>query len=177
MTRGRALGVLTLVAMLAVVLTPLPACVGPTRPVVQPATESATQLGSRQRTPAHAAGLFVAESRTLGPIVIDGQGFVLYRYDADGANPPRSACVDACVADWLPVPATDDLRVVGIDRQLVARVKRNDGSEQLTLAGWPLYGYAGDRTPGETNGQRRGGQWFVIAPNGGRAGQPVVPAG
>src|SRR2546423_14549769 len=65
------------------------------------------------------AGLFVVESRTLGPTVIDAQGFVLYRFDGDSTRPPRSNCVGECATRWLPVPAAADVRVEGIDRQPV----------------------------------------------------------
>ena len=145
------------------------ACAAPSQPAGQ-------SLG-RQLTPAHSAGLFVVESRALGSIVVDGQGYVLYRFDGDTAKPSRSTCVDTCLIDWLPVPAVDRLSVVGIDRQLVGKVTRPDGSAQLTLAGWPLYGYAGDRMPGDANGHQRDGKWFVITPDGARVGRPADPAG
>ena len=139
--------------------------------------EAAASPQGRQLTPAHVAGLFVVESRTLGAIVVDGQGYVLYRYDSDSADPPRSTCVDSCTNHWPPVPAVDGLTVIGIDRQLVGRLTRPDGSAQLTLAGWPLYGYAGDRMPGDTNGQRLDNTWFVIDPNGDRVSPAVAPRG
>jgi predicted lipoprotein with Yx(FWY)xxD motif len=137
-------------------------CADPADPIVAPQT--------RQLTPADAPGLFVVESRAFGPIVVDGQGFVLYRFDADSNNPPTSRCVDSCTDDWLPVAAVDNVRVVGIDRQLVGRLTRPDGSTQLTLAGWPLYGYSGDRMPGDVNGQDSDSRWSLVAPDGNRIG-------
>jgi predicted lipoprotein with Yx(FWY)xxD motif len=151
---------LAVAAALTSGLTLTAACAGPGEPVTEPST--------RQLTPATAAGLFVVEARTLGPIVVDGQGFVLYRFDGDSANPPTSTCAGSCATEWLPVPAADDLRIVGIDRQLVGRLTRTDGTAQLTLAGWPLYGYAGDRRPGDTNGHDSDPRWYVIGPNGAR---------
>jgi predicted lipoprotein with Yx(FWY)xxD motif len=162
-SRALMAGVLSGLALVA-------ACGGPPQVAAQPQ--------GRQLTPAHAAGLFVVESRVLGSIVVDGQGYVLYRFDGDSADPPKSTCVDSCTNDWLPVPAVDGLTVVGIDRQLVGRLTRTDGSAQLTLAGWPLYGYAGDRMPGDANGQLPDNRWSVIAPNGARVfpnGARVAP--
>ncbi|MBG6134963.1 hypothetical protein [Longispora fulva] len=121
-------------------------------------------------------GLFAVDSRVLGPIVIDGQGYVLYRFDGDSSAPPRSNCVDECTARWLPVLVHGELRVVGIDRQLVGNLARADGTVQLTLGGWPLYGFAGDRMPGDTNGQDHAQGWWVIAPNGGKAARAGGPA-
>jgi predicted lipoprotein with Yx(FWY)xxD motif len=127
------------------------------------------KLTPEASAPVRVAGLFVADSHTLGPIVIDGQGNALYRFDGDSPRPPRSTCVGECTVRWLPVPAAADLRVVGIDRQLVGTVNRPDGTAQLTLAGWPLYGYVADRMPGDTTGEGRDGKWYVIAPNGAKA--------
>jgi predicted lipoprotein with Yx(FWY)xxD motif len=114
-------------------------------------------------------GLFAVDTKGLGTLVIDGEGFVLYRYDLDTPSPSKSSCLDACAQKWLPVPAQPELRVAGIDRQLVGQLVRPDGTVQLTLAGWPLYGYTGDRMPGETNGEGVGGAWFAISPSGGKA--------
>jgi predicted lipoprotein with Yx(FWY)xxD motif len=116
---------------------------------------------------ARVAGLFAVDSATLGPVVIDGQGYLVYRSDRD--SPSRSACLDACTNQWLPVPYTAGLRVAGIDRQLVGDLVRPDGTRQATLAGWPLYGYAGDLKPGDANGEDLDHAWYVIAPDGSKA--------
>lgn len=120
--------------------------------------------------------LFGINSDRLGWIVIDVQGYVLYRYDGDSSSPSRSTCVDACAQRWLPVPAADEIRVEGIDRQLVGTVLRPDGSRQLTLAGWPLYGYSGDRMPGDTDGHGVDRSWFAVTPAGTKAGLPASPS-
>ncbi len=116
------------------------------------------------------AALYGISSDTLGWIVIDARGYVLYRSERDSARPPRSACTGACTVQGLPVPAAAPIRVEGIDRQLVGTILRPDGTRQLTLAGWPLYGYAGDRVPGDTNGHTKDGHWFAVTPIGTRAG-------
>lgn len=118
-------------------------------------------------------GLFAVNSQRLGGlIVIDVRGYVLYRSDADDASPSRSACVGECATTWRPMPASDigRLKIVGIDRGKIGRVVRPDRTEQLTLSGWPLYGYSGDRMPGDTSGHGQDG-WFAISPAGARAGR------
>ena len=35
----------------------------------------------------------------------------------------------------------------------LATIERDDGSKQVTYNGWPLYYFANDRQPGNTNGQ------------------------
>lgn len=158
-----------LVAVFLLVTTLLAGC-GDGQAAVQPTPAASPPARPSQAQPA----LFGISSDTLGWIVIDAQGYVLYRSERDSARPPRSACTGACTGQWLPVPAADPIRVEGIDRQLVGEVRRPDGTRQLTLAGWPLYGYAGDRMPGDTNGHGQDGHWFAVTPIGTRAGPTPV---
>jgi predicted lipoprotein with Yx(FWY)xxD motif len=39
----------------------------------------------------------------LGTVVVDGQGFTLYRFDKDSAKPPTSNCSGDCASKWPPV--------------------------------------------------------------------------
>jgi predicted lipoprotein with Yx(FWY)xxD motif len=41
-----------------------------------------------------------------------------------------------------------------------------DGETQVTLNGWPLYYYAGDNDPGDTNGQGVNDVGWVLTPAG-----------
>jgi hypothetical protein len=52
---------------------------------------------------------------------------------------------------------------------LVTNIMRKDGKCQIALNGWPLYRYAKDPNPGDTNGQGVGGIWFVSNPLGKKA--------
>ena len=63
----------------------------------------------------------------------------------------------------------------GVDPALVSTVKRADGTEQATLAGWPLYTYAKDEAPGQWKGQGVGGTWFVVRPDGKRNVECLPP--
>ncbi|GGO84087.1 SCO0930 family lipoprotein [Wenjunlia tyrosinilytica] len=149
---------------------------------VQPAAGSDSQAGggydygtgsgndSQSTGKARSAGeLAVWESKKLGPVVTDSAGFTLYRFDKDTANPPKSNCSGACAKTWPAVPAGDASASAAIDSSLLGTVKRADGTEQLTLAGWPLYRYAKDTAPKQANGQGVGGVWFAAAPNGKKA--------
>ena len=46
---------------------------------------------------------------------------------------------------------------------------RTDGAKQISLDGRPLYRYAGDGAPGDTNGEGIGGIWHVVHTTGGAA--------
>jgi predicted lipoprotein with Yx(FWY)xxD motif len=100
-------------------------------------------------------------------LVTDGDGFTLYRTDRDRAMPPTPTCMDACADTWAPVLAGNGMPAVqGIDAALVGTVTRPDGGHQLTLAGWPLYRYSGDREPGTRNGHGADGTWWAVTPAG-----------
>ncbi len=123
-------------------------------------------------TPAAPAGqtvLKTATAGTLGTIVTDGNGFTLYRFDHDTAQPSMSNCNDACSALWPPVVASGTPQLKGIDSKLVGTVTRADGSKQITLNGWPLYRYSPDSKPGDTKGEGFAGIWFASTPTGGKA--------
>uniref|UniRef100_A0AAU2V3Y1 Lipoprotein n=1 Tax=Streptomyces sp. NBC_00003 TaxID=2903608 RepID=A0AAU2V3Y1_9ACTN len=132
-----------------------------------PGTSSSSSSGAAK--PA-ADTLSTAKVDKVGTVVVDGKGFVLYRFDKDTAKPtPKSNCYGTCAAQWPPAPATGNVTVKGIDKSLVGTVTRNDGTKQLTLAGWPLYRYAKDDEPHEAYGQGVGGIWFAATPTGAKA--------
>ena len=116
------------------------------------------------------AGLKAATAATLGSIVTDGSGWALYRSDNDKNIPPTSNCTDTCATEWPPATPVSDTQITGVDGNLVGSLTRPDGTQQLTLNGWPLYHYAGDEQPGQTNGQKVGQVWFVSTPEGLKAG-------
>ncbi|MFF3452134.1 hypothetical protein ACFYXJ_33900 [Streptomyces sp. NPDC002667] len=119
--------------------------------------------------------LTTANVAKLGTVVTDGKGFVLYRFDADSANPTKVSCYSTCAALWPAATTTTNGSVTtkGIDKSLVSTVKRNDGSTQITLAGWPLYRYAKDDAPKEPYGQGVDGTWWAVTPSGAKITTPA----
>jgi predicted lipoprotein with Yx(FWY)xxD motif len=120
--------------------------------------------------------LEVASVSKLGKIVTDGNGRTLYRFDNDTARPPASTCADACARAWPPaVAGAGETAVQGVEPSLVGKVKRPDGTWQVTLGGWPLYRFAKDQSPGDVKGQGVGGTWYAASPTGKKAA-PVKQA-
>ncbi|MTD52863.1 hypothetical protein [Amycolatopsis pithecellobii] len=124
-----------------------------------------------------------ASANGLNPIVRDGAGFTLYRFDKDTANPSRSNCNGDCAKTWPPVLVKPGSRVFvnGVPASKVGVVARDDGSRQLTIGGWPIYRFSKDTAAGQTNGQGVGGTWFAVSPAGakvqGKGGaKPSAPA-
>ncbi|WP_309030764.1 SCO0930 family lipoprotein [Streptomyces alfalfae] len=119
--------------------------------------------------PKAAGQLAVWESKKLGRVVTDSEGFTLYRFDKDSARPPKSTCDAACLAAW-PVVAADGAKAApGVDESLLGEVTAADGAKQLTIDGWPMYRYAKDTKPGDAKGQGVGGAWHAAAPDGEKA--------
>ena len=124
---------------------------------------------------ASAAGVAVLALRhtAVGTILTTGQGFTVYAFEADHGT--TSACTGACAAAWPPV-TTSSTRITvtgGAARSLAGETTRPGGVHQLTYAGHPLYTFAGDASPGVTNGQGSeafGARWDVLTP----AGQEVT---
>ncbi|MFG2589584.1 SCO0930 family lipoprotein [Streptomyces sp. NPDC048438] len=120
-------------------------------------------------TAKEAGQLAVWDSKKLGKVLTDSEGFTLYRFDKDTAEPPRSNCESDCGKAWPAVPAQNAEAAAGTEASLIGEVTRGDGTKQLTVAGWPMYRYAEDTRPGEANGQGVGGTWFAAAPDGKKA--------
>ena len=134
-----------------------------------PAPAATTAPAGAAQGAAQGTALMVANSSTLGQIVTNSAGMTLYRFDNDTNNPPTSNCTGACQGLWPPATATGSINLTGVDKSLVGTITRADGTKQLTLAGWPLYTYAGDTKPGQTTGQGVGGTWFAVTPTGAKA--------
>jgi predicted lipoprotein with Yx(FWY)xxD motif len=112
----------------------------------------------------------------LSPIVVNGAGFTLYRFDKDSPNPSTSNCTGPCLKTWPAVEVDPNSKVFvqGVPANQVGVIRRpDDGHLQLTIGRWPVYTFSGDTAPGQTNGEGVQGTWFAVSPTG----QPVKPAG
>lgn len=109
-----------------------------------------------------------AASSSLGRIVVDSRGRTLYLFEKDRGR--RSTCYGACAAYWPPALTHGKPRArAGLRRSLIGTTRRRNGTMQVTYAGHPLYRYAGDSGPGQTNGaglQDFGGGWDPVSPAG-----------
>lgn len=133
-----------------------------------------TPTGQKAVEATQAGALLVAtQSDELGTIVVDADGYTMYRFDRDSADAKTSACWGPCAKTWPPavVPDGEEIVVDGIERDLVNTITRADGTKQLTLGGWPLYGYIEDKVSGDIKGNRVSGTWFAVSPSG----QKVAP--
>jgi predicted lipoprotein with Yx(FWY)xxD motif len=122
--------------------------------------------------PADRAGLSTRRDPKLGEIVVDRNGMTVYRFMKDSAWPMKTACTGDCLTKWPVVAPVAKNDTNGILLKGYVTFNRPDGIKQQTIDCWPLYTFAGDARPGDTNGQGVGGTWFAVSPQGKPVGKP-----
>jgi predicted lipoprotein with Yx(FWY)xxD motif len=107
----------------------------------------------------------VISSSDLGDFLTAGAGgktLYTFTHDTEGV----STCTGECADAWPAFIVGENQRLVGgagVEGEL-ATVAREEGDLQVTYNGMPLYYFAEDAAPGDTNGQGLGDVWFVAAP-------------
>ena len=98
----------------------------------------------------------------VGSYLTDAKGMTLYVFKKD--TPGKSACAGPCASKW-PLYYREKLGALGtLKAEDFASIARDDGRKQTTYRGLPLYYFAGDKNPGDTNGQGVNDAWFVASP-------------
>ncbi|MEO8696791.1 MAG: hypothetical protein ABI658_25000 [Acidimicrobiales bacterium] len=100
----------------------------------------------------------------LGKIMVDADGRTLYAFTKDTNGAPT--CIDTCAKAW-PASSLTGQPVAG--NGIVAPLRSATsplGGAMIVAGKWPLYRFAGDAGPGDTNGQGSGGVWFAVAADG-----------
>ena len=132
--------------------------VATTAPLANPTSAAIPNTGAE-------ASVNVASNPAFGQILVDGKGMTLYAFTKDGPN--QSNCTGGCLKAWPPLltqgnPAAGP----GVDASLLGTTTLADGSKIVTYNKMPLYYWAGDTKPGDTNGQNVKNVWFVVSPQG-----------
>ena len=103
-------------------------------------------------------------------MVVNAKGHTLYVFAPDKAK--KVTCVGACAAIWPPLALSSGQKAGRVRAgEVLACGERPEpgGGRTVTYAGWPLYSYVTDTSPGSAHGQAlklNGGLWYVIAPSG-----------
>jgi predicted lipoprotein with Yx(FWY)xxD motif len=104
----------------------------------------------------------VASKKDVGSYLTDSKGMTLYVFKKDA--PGKSACAGDCVAKW-PIYYGEKVAPSGGAKAAdFGTITRDDGQKQTTYKGLPLYHFAGDKAPSDTNGQGFKEVWTVAAP-------------
>ena len=139
--------------------------------VASPVMSAASPVASPVASPMATGPVDVSETSELGEFLTDSDGMTLYIFTNDEVDSGTSVCNDDCAENWPPFNTDDDTLPADVDGELTV-VTRDDGSEQLAFNGMPLYYFAADAAPGDTNGHEAGDVWFVAAV--GAEGTPVA---
>lgn len=124
---------------------------------------AATPTAAATPTPAASTTtiLHTASATVSGKAVIlltNVQGMTLYYFLPDTAT--TAACTGGCASTWPPYLVKDTSGSAGtLPGKLTFPTNAN--GQQVTYNGHPLYTYAGDTSPGQTNGEGIGNKWFV----------------
>ena len=130
-------------------------------------------------SPGRAGGLGLqATHSVLGSVVVDNDGYTIYRFDQPvdkGRTDPRVDalperrlvnCDGGSPAGWPSVIYSENIALRGIDNRPIGFLERADGTRQLTIRGCPVYRYIGDHEPGQINGHCSAGIWYAVTPAG-----------
>lgn len=103
---------------------------------------------------------------SLGTVLVDQDGYVLYLLTAD--TPNSSNCTSLlCNTVWPAVLASGGgVAGAGVQQSLLGKLQLPNGTTQVTYGGHPLYTYVGDGKPAQTAGQgikSFGGIWWVLS--------------
>jgi predicted lipoprotein with Yx(FWY)xxD motif len=101
----------------------------------------------------------------LGAILVNPQGRTLYYFVPERGG--RIVCTGQCTNAWPPLFASSMAPTAGTTLPGQLGIVARASSEQVTYNNWPLYTFAGDARPDQTNGQGVfgfGGKWFVATP-------------
>jgi len=128
--------------------------------------------GSASATPASAttgpaAVKVVTRHTKLGNVLVDGRGRTLYLFEKDKGT--ASTCYGACASVWPPLTTGAKAKAPGLHGARLGTTRRKDGKTEVTVAGHPLYTYAGDQRAGDVKGQgldQFGAEWYVLGANG-----------
>lgn len=114
--------------------------------------------------------LYAVQTGSLGVVVTDGQGRLVYGSDQDMTDPPMSMCTGTCTQEWQPlvVPAGQQPDLLGVDADQVGLIARADGGGQVTLGGWPVYVNLHDDGGLKAVAPGAHGAWFAMTPQGER---------
>ena len=108
-----------------------------------PTGNSTTQGAAAVQT----AALKVART-SAGTVLASSRGLTLYYYTEDKPGSGKSVCKGSCASAWpplaAPVRAPAGVRLPGP----LGMITRPGGLRQVTINGYPVYRFTGDKAPG-----------------------------
>jgi predicted lipoprotein with Yx(FWY)xxD motif len=98
-------------------------------------------------------------------IVAGANGMTVYTFSRDMAGSGTSQCNGGCAATWPPLTVAAGAVPTGgsgVAGRIATITRSGGGGLQVTYNGKPLYFFANDKAPGDTNGNYPG--WSLVKP-------------
>ena len=131
-------------------------------------TTGSTAAGTPASSGSTAATVIESHAGSAASFLTNSSGRAVYLWAADSMN--KSMCSGACAQAWPPVTSMGQVTAAnGAKAADLGTITRSDGTKQVTYLGHPLYYFAGDSGPGQTNGQGSdsfGAKWWLVTPAG-----------
>ena len=135
------------------------------------ASSSTKTSTSASSAGASSAGTVSLASTSKGKILVNSKGFTMYLFTADKQGKDRCATTSGCLAVWPALTVTGHPTAgTGVNKAMLGTIKLSNGTQQVTYAGHPLYGYTGDGSPDSTGYigiTSFGGTWYAVNAAGG----------
>jgi predicted lipoprotein with Yx(FWY)xxD motif len=128
--------------------------------------------GAGAATSARAARAVKIQLRhtSLGKVLVDASGLVVYHFSKDTAKKNTCLTVSECSTTWPALTSSGQPTAgPGVKSSLLSTIKLPGGTRQVTYAGHPLYRYAAATERGESGyaGVKQfGGTWFALSASG-----------
>lgn len=132
-----------------------------------PPSSATTAAGSSAAHPT-ATGIKTANT-SLGTVLVDAQGYVLYWFASDTST--ASNCNGSCASYWPPVIGKPTLAAGVSLPGTLGTITRQNGQLQATYDGHPLYTYMADKPDSPTGNDLTDsfGLWYAMTPSGAKA--------
>jgi predicted lipoprotein with Yx(FWY)xxD motif len=126
------------------------------------ASPMATSMSSAGGAMQTATVTLKVERTRAGMVLAGSKGLTLYYFTKDKPHSGRSACFGSCLKAWpalaAPVKAPAGARMPGP----MGTIHRGNGTVQVTINGFPIYYFVGDKAPGQIAGNGVEGTWHII---------------
>jgi len=126
-------------------------------------TSLGQQEGQEEDTAEESGALVIGlrQDPEVGSYLIDEEGNSLYLFTEDEEG--TSTCTGECAENWPPVLTAEwPIGRDGVVPGFLGTVEQEDGQQQVTYRGVPLYYFAGDEEPGQVEGHGQNDSWFLV---------------
>ncbi|OCA87075.1 COG4315 family predicted lipoprotein [Pseudobacillus wudalianchiensis] len=108
--------------------------------------------------------LQLLKDQSAGEYLADSKGMTLYYFKKDEEE--KSHCSGECLEKWPPFTESNFEVPAGFEKEDFGTITREDnGQQQVTYKGYPLYYFAGDKQEGDLKGQGVKSVWYIINKN------------